>query len=116
MLRYHQSNLFVQLSDIHSSTNHRQFAWLGHSPPAVTDFVTEEEQGGGERPPQSVFSDQRGVKKKQQIKCAAIKCAELRNPSLVSNFPTNPLDFNDRNSEEMLIMIIIVKMSFIQIK
>lgn len=44
-----------------------------------------------------------GGKKKQQIKCAAIKCAELRNPSLVSNFPTNPPDFNDRTSEEMLI-------------
>lgn len=64
MSRYHQSNLFVQLSDIHSSTN-RQFAWLGHSPPVVTDFVTEEEQGRGERLPQLVFSDQWGVKNKK---------------------------------------------------
>lgn len=75
MSRYHQSDLFVQLSDIHSSTNRRQFAWLGHSPPVVTDFVTEEEQGGGERLSQSVFSDQRGVETKNRV--CAIKCAEL---------------------------------------
>lgn len=66
MSRYHQSNLFVQLTDIHSSTNHREFAWLGHSPPVVADFVTEEEQGGGETLPQLVFSDQRGVKAKKK--------------------------------------------------
>lgn len=36
-------------------------------PPVVADFVTEEEQGGGKRLPQSVFSDQRGVKNRQHL-------------------------------------------------
>lgn len=93
MSRYHQSNLFVQLLDIQSSTNHREFAWLGHSPPVVTDFVTEEEQGGGERLPQLVFSDQRGVEKTKKNRLCAIKCVEHRHLTLVSNFPTNPETF-----------------------